>query len=89
MARAYAREGARVFLVARNRAGLETVARDIKAAGGRAEIATAMGAGQGGGVQQDATGAGECHGFQEVEWVVEMGSGNLSLAPAVTSNAKL
>lgn len=40
VARAYAREGAHVFLAARNRAGLETVAEEIRAAGGRAEIST-------------------------------------------------
>lgn len=40
VARAYAREGAYVFLAARKRAGLETVAADIRTAGGRAEIAT-------------------------------------------------
>lgn len=40
VARAYAREGAVVFLAARNRAGLEAVAGEIRAAGGRAEIAT-------------------------------------------------
>ena len=40
VASAYAREGAHVFLAARNRAGLEAVAGEIKAAGGRAEIAT-------------------------------------------------
>jgi 7-alpha-hydroxysteroid dehydrogenase len=38
VARAYAREGARVFLAARNRARLERVAADIAAAGGRAEV---------------------------------------------------
>lgn len=40
VAKAYAREGAHVFLVARNRAGLEAVAGEIKANGGRADIAT-------------------------------------------------
>ena len=40
VAKAYAREGAHVFLVARNRAGLETVAGEIRTAGGKAEIAT-------------------------------------------------
>jgi NAD(P)-dependent dehydrogenase (short-subunit alcohol dehydrogenase family) len=38
VARAYAREGARVFLAARQRAPLEAVAAEIKAAGGRAEV---------------------------------------------------
>lgn len=38
VARAYAREGARVFLAARNRAALERVAAEIAAAGGRAEV---------------------------------------------------
>lgn len=38
VARAYAREGARVFLAARNRAPLERVAAEIAAAGGRAEV---------------------------------------------------
>ena len=37
VARAYAREGAHVVLAARNRAPLEAVAADIRAAGGRAE----------------------------------------------------
>ena len=36
VAKAYAREGAQVFLAARNRAGLETVAGEIRTAGGRA-----------------------------------------------------
>jgi NAD(P)-dependent dehydrogenase (short-subunit alcohol dehydrogenase family) len=40
VAKAYAREGAHVFLAARNRIGLEAVAGEIKAAGGKAEIAT-------------------------------------------------
>ena len=40
VARAYAREGAYVFLAARKRAGIEAVASDIRTAGGRAEIAT-------------------------------------------------
>ena len=38
VARAYAREGAHVVLAARNRAPLETVADDIRAAGGKAEV---------------------------------------------------
>ena len=38
-ARAFAREGARVFLAGRTRANLEVVARDIAQNGGRAEIA--------------------------------------------------
>lgn len=38
VARAYAREGARVFLAARSRAGLDAVAAEIRAAGGRAEV---------------------------------------------------
>ena len=38
-ARAFAREGARVFLAGRTLARLEAVARDIAATGGRAEIA--------------------------------------------------
>jgi 3-oxoacyl-[acyl-carrier protein] reductase len=38
-ARAFAREGARVFLAGRTLAGLEEVAADIRAAGGRAETA--------------------------------------------------
>ena len=38
VARAFAREGAHVFLAARNRAGLEAVAADIRAAGGKAEV---------------------------------------------------
>lgn len=40
VARAYAREGAHVFLVARKRLGLEAVANEIREAGGRADIAT-------------------------------------------------
>lgn len=40
VAKAYAREGANVFLVARNRAGLEAVAGEIRAAGGKAAFAT-------------------------------------------------
>lgn len=39
VAKAYAREGARVFLAARNRAPLEAVAANIIAAGGMAEVA--------------------------------------------------
>ncbi|MCR6672699.1 SDR family NAD(P)-dependent oxidoreductase [Devosia ginsengisoli] len=39
VARAFAREGARVFLAARGREGLEAVAEDIRRAGGRADIA--------------------------------------------------
>jgi NAD(P)-dependent dehydrogenase (short-subunit alcohol dehydrogenase family) len=39
VARAFAREGARVFLVGRTREKLEAVARDIAAAGGFAEVA--------------------------------------------------
>jgi 3-oxoacyl-[acyl-carrier protein] reductase len=39
VARAFAREGASVFLVGRTRSSLETVADDIEAAGGRAEVA--------------------------------------------------
>jgi len=39
VAKAYAREGARVFLAARNRDRLETVAAEITAAGGKAEVA--------------------------------------------------
>ena len=38
-ARAFAREGARVFLAGRTRAKLDAVAKDISAAGGSAEIA--------------------------------------------------
>ncbi|HEY0504204.1 MAG TPA: SDR family oxidoreductase [Lysobacter sp.] len=38
-ARAFAREGARVYLAGRTRERLEAVARDIHAAGGRAEVA--------------------------------------------------
>ena len=38
VARAYAREGAHVVLAARNRAGLDTVAEAIRAAGGSAEV---------------------------------------------------
>lgn len=38
VAKAFAREGARVFLAARNRAGLEAVATEIRAAGGKAEV---------------------------------------------------
>jgi len=38
-ARAFAREGARVFLTGHSRAPLEAIAADIKAAGGRAEAA--------------------------------------------------
>ena len=37
--RAFAREGARVFLAGRTRAALEAVAEDIRAAGGRADVA--------------------------------------------------
>ena len=40
VARAFAREGARVFLAARGAAGLEAVASDIRADGGRAEVAS-------------------------------------------------
>src|SRR3989475_12901279 len=39
VARTFAREGARVFLVGRTRAKLDSVAKDIKAAGGSAEVA--------------------------------------------------
>lgn len=39
VAKAFAREGARVFLAARNAASLEAVAAEIRAVGGRAEIA--------------------------------------------------
>jgi 3-oxoacyl-[acyl-carrier protein] reductase len=39
VARTFAREGARVFLAGRTRSSLETVAGDIEAAGGRAEVA--------------------------------------------------
>ena len=39
VARTFAREGARVFLVGRTRAALDAVARDITAAGGAAEVA--------------------------------------------------
>lgn len=39
VAKAYAREGARVFLAARGRDGLEAVAGEIRAAGGKVEIA--------------------------------------------------
>jgi 3-oxoacyl-[acyl-carrier protein] reductase len=39
VARAFAREGARVFLAGRTEAGLKDVADDIRAAGGRAETA--------------------------------------------------
>jgi len=39
VAKAYAREGARVFLAARNRERLEAVAAEIRASGGRAEVA--------------------------------------------------
>jgi 3-oxoacyl-[acyl-carrier protein] reductase len=39
VARAFAREGARVFLAGRRLAKLEQVARDISSAGGKAEIA--------------------------------------------------
>lgn len=39
VARAFAREGAVVFLAARNRDGLERVAGEVRAAGGRAEVA--------------------------------------------------
>lgn len=38
-ARVFAREGARVYLAGRTRAKLDTVARDIAAAGGHAEVA--------------------------------------------------
>jgi NAD(P)-dependent dehydrogenase (short-subunit alcohol dehydrogenase family) len=38
-ARVFAREGATVFLAGRTKSRLETVARDIEAAGGRAELA--------------------------------------------------
>ena len=40
VARAFAREGARVFLAGRTQATLDTVANDIRAAGGRADTAT-------------------------------------------------
>ena len=39
VARAFAREGARVFLAGRTRSSLETVAGDIETAGGHAEVA--------------------------------------------------
>lgn len=39
VAKAYAREGARVFLAARNRERLAAVAAEITAAGGRVEVA--------------------------------------------------
>ncbi len=39
VAREFSREGARVFLVGRTRESLETVANDIKAGGGSAEVA--------------------------------------------------
>ena len=39
VARTFAREGARVFLVGRTRESLEAVANDIRAAGGSAEVA--------------------------------------------------
>jgi NAD(P)-dependent dehydrogenase (short-subunit alcohol dehydrogenase family) len=39
VARAFAREGARVYLAGRTRAGLERTAEDIRGAGGRAEVA--------------------------------------------------
>src|SRR5262245_11343044 len=39
VARAFAREGARVFLVGRTRARVDAVARDISAAGGAADAA--------------------------------------------------
>lgn len=39
VARAFAREGAAVFLAGRTKSRLETVARDIEAAGGKAEVA--------------------------------------------------
>ncbi|HJQ29309.1 MAG TPA: SDR family oxidoreductase [Rubrobacter sp.] len=39
VARTFAREGARVFLAGRTRAPLQTVAGDIEAAGGRADVA--------------------------------------------------
>jgi NAD(P)-dependent dehydrogenase (short-subunit alcohol dehydrogenase family) len=39
VAKAYVREGARVFLAARQAEGLEAVAEDIRKAGGRAEVA--------------------------------------------------
>lgn len=39
VAKAFAREGARVFLAARNEAGLRRVAEEIVAAGGRADVA--------------------------------------------------
>ncbi len=39
VAKSFAREGARVFLAARGRTGLETVAEEIRAAGGQAEVA--------------------------------------------------
>jgi NAD(P)-dependent dehydrogenase (short-subunit alcohol dehydrogenase family) len=38
VARAYAREGAHVFLAARHRTSLDAVAADIRATGGRAEV---------------------------------------------------
>jgi NAD(P)-dependent dehydrogenase (short-subunit alcohol dehydrogenase family) len=40
VARTFAREGARVFLVGRTRATLDAVADDIRAAGGTADVAT-------------------------------------------------
>jgi NAD(P)-dependent dehydrogenase (short-subunit alcohol dehydrogenase family) len=40
VARTFAREGARVFLVGRTREKLDAIAKDIKSAGGSAEVAT-------------------------------------------------
>ena len=39
VAKAFAREGARVFLAGRTRSSLETVANEIRAAGGKADVA--------------------------------------------------
>lgn len=39
VAKAFAREGARVFLAARNKPGLDAVADEIRAAGGKADVA--------------------------------------------------
>ena len=45
VARAFAREGAKVFLAGRTLAKLERVSREISAAGGRAEIRSSPGEG--------------------------------------------
>jgi 3-oxoacyl-[acyl-carrier protein] reductase len=86
VARAFAREGARVFLAGRTRSMLEAVAEDIAGAGGRAEVAdvdaldegavdrhAAVVAGEAGGIDVsfNAIGHGDVHGPPLVEMPFE------------------